>query len=125
MNTYLEINQLIALNYVLLYFSFTMAPTWLYSTPVCRFRHTSCGTFIANIPAVTYILPQHDLALLSLIMLFFLIHILYCHSPCIYLLYDFIVFRLYPTILTEVAQKETESLPEDVIVLPKHVGALV
>jgi hypothetical protein len=22
------------------------------------------------------------------------IHILYCHSPCVYLLYDFIVFRL-------------------------------
>jgi hypothetical protein len=50
--------------------------------------------FIANITGVTYILPQHDLAQLSHIMMFFFIHILYCHSPCIYLLYDFIVFRL-------------------------------
>jgi hypothetical protein len=47
-----------------------------------------------------YILPQHDLALLSHIMMLFLTHILYCHSPCIHLFYDFIVFRLSPTILT-------------------------
>jgi hypothetical protein len=56
----------------------------------------------------------------------FYIHILYCHSPCIYLLYAFIVFRLvsYP-IDAEVAQKGTQSLPEDGIVLPKHVEAIV
>jgi hypothetical protein len=48
------------------------------------------------------------------------------HSPCLYLLYDFIVFRLvsYHTD-TEVAQKGTKSLPEDGTVLPKHVGATV
>jgi hypothetical protein len=76
--------------------------------------------------AVKYILPQHDPVLLSYIMIFFLIHILYCHSPCIYLLYYFILFRLvsYHTD-AEVAQKETQSLPEDGIVLPKHVGAKI
>jgi hypothetical protein len=44
----------------------------------------------------------------SKIMMFFLIHILYCHSPCIHLLYDFIVFRLLSYhIDAEVAQKGT------------------
>jgi hypothetical protein len=58
--------------------------------------------------------------------MFFFIHILYSHSPCIYLLYDFIVFRLISYhIDAEVAQKETKSLPEDGIVLPKHVEAIV
>jgi hypothetical protein len=73
-----------------------------------------------------FILPQPDLALLSHIMMFFLIHISYCHSPCIYLLYDSIVFRLvsYHTD-AEAAQKGTQPLPEDDIVLPKHVGAIV
>jgi hypothetical protein len=62
--------------------------------------------FIANMTGVTYILPQHDPALLSRIMMFFLIHILYCHSPYIYLLYDFIVFRLVSYhIDAEVTQK--------------------
>jgi hypothetical protein len=66
--------------------------------------------FIANMTEVTYILPQHDLALLSDNVMFFRIHNLYCHSPCIYLLYDFIVFRLvsYHT-SAEVAQKGTQS----------------
>jgi hypothetical protein len=41
-------------------------------------------------------------------------------------LYDFIVFRLVSySIDAEVAQKGTQSLPEDGIVLPKHVGAIV
>jgi hypothetical protein len=58
--------------------------------------------------------------------MFFFIHILYCHSPCVYLLYDFIVFRLVPYhIDVEVAKKGTQSLHEDGIVLPKHVGAIV
>jgi hypothetical protein len=80
---------------------------------------------ITNITAVTYILPQHDLALLSHIVMFFLIHFLYCHSPCIYLLYNLIVFSLVSYhINAEVAKKGTQSLPEDGIVLSKHVGAI-
>jgi hypothetical protein len=50
-------------------------------------------TFITNMTCITYILPQH-VTLLSHLIMFFFIHSLYCHSPCIYLLYDFIVFRL-------------------------------
>jgi hypothetical protein len=85
---YIEINQLNALNYVLLYFSFAMAPTCfgktmhlvvyllssLYSTPVCRFRQMSCD--------------------------------------------------LSPTILTLKWLRKENRLPEDGIVLPKHVGAI-
>jgi hypothetical protein len=41
-------------------------------------------------------------------------------------LYDFIVFRLVSyNIEAEVAQKRTQSLPEDGTVLPKHVAAVV
>jgi hypothetical protein len=41
-------------------------------------------------------------------------------------LYDFIVFRLVSYhIDAEVAQKGTQSLSENGIVLPKHVGAIV
>jgi hypothetical protein len=59
-------------------------------------------------------------------MIFFFMHILYCDSPCIYLLYDFIVFRLVSYhIDVEVAQKGTQLLPGDDTVLPKHVGAIV
>jgi hypothetical protein len=75
---------------------------------------------------ITYILPQRNHTLLSHSTMFFFIHTLYCHSPCIYLLYDFIVFRLvsYHTDV-DVAQKGTQLHPEDGIVLPKHVGAIV
>jgi hypothetical protein len=80
----------------------------LYSTPVCRFRLLSYGKFIlfyfltflssrilcylsflfllnillhciANITGFTYILPQHDLALLAHLWCSFL-YILYCHN---------------------------------------------
>jgi uncharacterized membrane protein YsdA (DUF1294 family) len=69
---------------------------------------------------------KNYLTLLSHIMMFFLMHILYCHSPCIYLLYDFIVFRfVFYHIDAEVAQKGIYSLPEDGIVLSKHVGAII
>jgi hypothetical protein len=41
-------------------------------------------------------------------------------------LYDFIVFRLVSYhVDAEVAQTGKQSLPEDDIVLPKHVGAIV
>jgi hypothetical protein len=108
----------------------------LRSTPICKFRHMSCGKFLSSLfsyiftilyfmllivsvyidrnftfyraynSTVQYILPQHDLALLSHITMFFLIYILHCHNPCIYLFYDFIVFRLVSYhIDAEVAQK--------------------
>jgi hypothetical protein len=54
---------------------------------------------INQLNTLNYILLYLSFALLSHIMMFFLIHILYCHSSCIYLLYDFIVFRLSPTAL--------------------------
>jgi hypothetical protein len=51
---------------------------------------------------------------------------LYYQCPCIYLLYYSIVFRLssYHTDV-EVAQKGTQSLPDDGTVLPKHVAAII
>jgi hypothetical protein len=74
------------------------------------------NAIMANTIGITYILPQLDLALLAHIVMFFFIHILYCHNTiphcchilrcsfcihilyrhgsCIYLLYDFIVSRL-------------------------------
>jgi hypothetical protein len=73
---------------------------------------------------ITYILPQHNLTLLSDLMTFFFLYIVYTITVLACLLFDFIVFRLVSYhINVEVAQKETSFLPEDDIVLPKHVGA--
>jgi hypothetical protein len=115
----------------------------LYSTPVCTFRLMSYGKFIlfSYIFIILYfklfifsVSTEHDFTFYreynrnyvctattwshtaSTFMMFFVIHILYCHnmishcwhilrcsfcihilychSPCIYLLYDVIVFRL-------------------------------
>jgi hypothetical protein len=49
---------------------------------------------------------QHDLTLLSHILMFFLIHNLYCHSACIYLLYAWELYYKLFLILLCISQQE-------------------
>jgi hypothetical protein len=70
---------------------------------------------------IMYIIPQHNLTLTSHLMVF--LYIIYTVTV---LVYDFTAFRLvFCHIDVEVAQKWTQLLPDDSIVLPKHVAAIV